>query len=189
MPKQPETTTNLPTPHGFVRSVSVSKIGDTGYAVDVGAKAADLPKIAAYLDLVSLQGLGAHIVLTRWRGKGVIVTGHFKADVTQACVVTLEPVQAHVEGDFERRFLPDAPDKDAREVRVDPEGEDPPESLGREIDLGEILVEELSLGLDPYPRKSGVAFEGEQDTVVKADNPFAVLSKLQGKGAKKRGKP
>ena len=54
--------------------------------------------------------------------------------------------------------------------------------------LGEILVEELSLGLDPYPRKAGVEFAAEQDTVAKADHPFAVLSKLQGKGAKKKGK-
>jgi len=50
------------------------------------------------------------------------------------------------------------------------------------------LVEELSLSLDPYPRKAGVAFAAEQDTVAKADKPFAVLSKLQGKAGKKKGK-
>ena len=35
-------------------------------------------------------------------------------------------------------------------------------------------------------RKAGVEYAGEQDTVAKADNPFAVLSKLQ--GPKKKGK-
>jgi uncharacterized metal-binding protein YceD (DUF177 family) len=188
MPKQTETT-DLPAAHGFVRSVPVSRISDAGITMDVAADASELPKIAAYLDLLSLQGLSAQVLFTRWHGKGVLVTGHFKADVTQACVVTLDPVEAHVEGDFERRFAPHASETETREVRVDPEGDDPAEALGREIDLGEILVEELSLGLDPYPRKAGVAFTEEQDTVAKADNPFGVLAKLQGKKAKKKGKP
>jgi uncharacterized metal-binding protein YceD (DUF177 family) len=187
MPKQIDTN-DIPDPHGFVRTVQVSKIGDGGLTIDVIASAAELPKIAAYLDLLSVQTLVAHVTLTRWHGKGVLVTGSFVADVTQSCVVTLDPVEEHVEGDFERRFLPDAAASDAREVKVDPEGDDPPEPLGREIDLGVILVEELSLGLDPYPRKAGVEFAGEQDTVAKADNPFSVLAKLQGKQAKKKGK-
>jgi len=187
MPKQTEIP-EKPALHGFVRTVPVSKINDSGLTVDVVANASELPQVAAYLDLVSLQSLTAQINLTRWRSKGVLVTGSFKADVTQACVVTLDPVEAHVEGEFERRFLPDAPQSDTREVRVDPEGEDPAEPLGREIDLSEILVEELSLGLDPYPRKAGVEFGGEQDKVAKADNPFSVLAKLQGKETKKKGK-
>jgi uncharacterized metal-binding protein YceD (DUF177 family) len=180
-------THELPAAHGFVRNVTVSKISDAGLALDVAAKVGELPRIAAYLGLLSLQALTAQVKLTRWR-KGVLVTGHFTADATQACVVTLDPVDEHVEGEFERRFLPDTPQTESREVRVDPEGEDPAEPLGREIDLGEILVEELSLGLDPYPRKAGAEYAGEQDTVAKPENPFAVLSKLQGKGARKKGK-
>jgi len=177
-----------PPEHDFVRKVLVNKIGDGGLTIDVTANDDEKAKIAAYLELISLPSLTAQVKLTRWR-KGVLVSGHFVADVVQACVVTLDPVEAHVEGDFERRFSPDAVSADAREVKVDPDGEDPPEPLGREIDLGEILVEELSLSLEPYPRKPGVEYGGEQDTVAKAPNPFAVLSKLQGKGAKKKGKP
>jgi uncharacterized metal-binding protein YceD (DUF177 family) len=187
MPKQTDAT-EIPPAHGFVRSVPVGKISDAGLMLDVVANASDLPKIAAHLDLLSLQSLRAEVSLSRWRGKGVLVAGHFKAEVTQACVVTLDPVEAHVEGAFERRFLPNAADSEAREVRVDPEGDDPAEPLGREIDVGEILVEELSLGLDPYPRKSGVEFTGEQDKVAKSDSPFSVLAKLKGKEAKKKGR-
>jgi uncharacterized metal-binding protein YceD (DUF177 family) len=186
MPKNVEMH-ELPAAHGFARNVTVNKISEAGLTLDVAAKADELPKIAAYLELLALQSLTAQVKLMRWR-KGVIVTGHFRADVTQACVVTLDPVEEHVEGEFERRFLPDSPLTESREVRVDPEGEDPAEPLGREIDLGEILVEELSLGLDPYPRAAGVEYAGEQDTVAKPANPFAVLSKLQGKGASKKGK-
>src|SRR5258706_16381352 len=124
MPKQTETS-NLPAAHGFVRSVAVSRISDAELTIEVAAKDGELQRIAGHLELQAMQLLTAHVQLTRWRGKGVIVTGHFKADVTQACVVTLDPVEAHVEGDFERRFLPRAPGTDTREVHVDPEGEDP----------------------------------------------------------------
>jgi uncharacterized metal-binding protein YceD (DUF177 family) len=186
MPKNIETP-ELPAAHGLVRTVPVNRIGEAGVAINIAVTTAELPKIAAYLDLLSLQSLTAQVEVTRWR-KGVAVSGHFVADVTQACVVTLEPVDGHVEGDFERRFLPDASDAETPEVRIDPEGEDPAEPLGRQIDLGEILVEELSLGLNPYPRAAGVAYADAQDTVAKPDNPFSVLAKLQGKGAKKKGK-
>lgn len=175
--------------HGFRRLVTASKIGEAGLAQTIEAKPAELEKIARYLDLLAVQSLTAEIALTHWRGKGVRMTGLLKADVTQACVVTLDPVAAHVEAGFERRFLPE--DKlvreqaEVHEIFVDPEGEDPAEPLGREIDLGEILVEELSLNLDPYPRKEGVAFHA--DNPPARENPFAALAKLKPKLVKKDG--
>jgi len=191
MPKQTNTP-EVPAPHGFARLVQAAKVGEGGLAVSVTPAPGNLPKIADYLELVSLQGLSGDVLLTRWRAKGVKVTGHFSADVTQSCVVTLEPVQAHIEGDFERRFLPGAEvnpnEGKIPEINLDAESEDPPEPLGREIDLGEILVEELSLALDPYPRKPGVEFAAEQETVAKPDNPFAVLAKLRGKGGRDKRK-
>ena len=175
-------------PHGFVRHVAVSKVGELGLTITVTAKPGDLAPIAAYLELESLQALRAEMQLTRWRNRGIVVSGRLIADVTQTCVVTLEPIAPHIESDFERRFLPDSDGKTPREIVVDPEGEDPAEPLGREIDLGEILVEELSLALDPYPRKAGVEFAPEQDTVGKPANPFAVLTKLKAKTAKTKPK-
>jgi hypothetical protein len=102
-------------------------------------------------------------------------------------VVTLDPLEARVEGAFERRFLPDLGETDEPDVFVEPEGEDPPESLGREIDLGEILVEELSLGLDPYPRKPGAELEtaAEGQSAPREKSPFAALAKLKPKLEKK----
>ncbi len=170
--------------HGFRRIVSVSKIGDAGWQQTVVARAEEFQGIAQYLELAGVKSLKGEIALQRWRGKGVRLTGTVIADVVQTCVVTLDPVDAHVEGTFERQFLPaeklKAAAKDETEVFVDPTAEDPPESLGHEIDLGEVLIEELALNLDPYPRKPGVAFQGDADAAVRP-NPFAVLAKLKPK--------
>lgn len=169
--------------HSFRRMISVAKIGEAGLAQTVVAKPQEFEAIASYLDLAALKALSGEFALTRWRGKGVRLTGKLVADVVQTCVVTLEPIDAHIEAEFERRFLP--PDKLEREpeedgeIVVDPTAEDPPEPLTHELDLGEILIEELALNLDPYPRKAGVEFHESQD--APRDNPFAVLAKLKPK--------
>ena len=57
--------------------------------------------------------------------------------------------------------------------------EDAPEPLvdGR-IDLGAIAIEFLMLGIDPYPRKPGVAFEPPKSDSDGA-HPFAALAALR----------
>lgn len=174
-----------PAPHGFRRLVTAAKVGESGFTQTIEAKPEEYAKIAEYLDLVAVQSLKADIQLHRWRNKGLRVTGKMTADVTQSCVVTLDPVEAKIEAEFERRFVPDDNlERDQggeHEVFVDPEGEDPPEPLGRELDLGEILVEELSLNLDPYPRKPGVEFHDDAAAARPRENPFAKLAKLRPK--------
>ena len=46
------------------------------------------------------------------------------------------------------------------------------------VDLGAYVVEDLSLAIDPFPRKPGVAFEAPEQTGELS--PFAVLAKLKG---------
>jgi len=182
--------TEPPAAHAFRRLVAVAKVGESGLAQTVEAKPGEVEKIAAYLDLVEVRSLKADVKLSRWRGKGLRIAGKLMADVTQSCVVTLDPVEAKIEAEFERRFLPDddltRDQEGEHEVFVDPEGEDPPEPLGRDVDLGEILVEELSLNLDPYPRKPGVEFHGDAANTPR-ENPFAKLAKLKPKLVDKNG--
>ena len=52
------------------------------------------------------------------------------------------------------------------------------------IELGEVLVESLSLALDPYPRKPGMVFQevsddSSADAGEPAPSPFAALAKLK----------
>jgi uncharacterized metal-binding protein YceD (DUF177 family) len=186
MSKPPRAEPIPPPEHGFRRMIAIAKVGEGGLVQKITVGPSDLPRIAAYLDLAAIEGLSAEITLTRWRARGVRVNGKIKADVVQTCVVTLDPVPAHIDAEFERRFLPvDVLPKnyaEQQEVFIDPEGEDPPEPVEREIDLGEVLIEELALTLDPYPRKAGVEFHADEAPEGKPrKNPFAVLAKLKPK--------
>lgn len=169
--------------HEFHRLVAVRKVTEGGLVQSVEAKADELTNIAQFLELDCVDTLRGDFTLNRWRAKGIRLTGRLQADVTQTCVVTLEPISSHIDAEFERKFLPDellGPRRNEADVFVDPVGDDPPELLGPDVDLGEILIEELSLNLDPYPRKNGVAFDAAAvGPDVAPQNPFAALAKLK----------
>jgi len=173
--------------HEFQRLVAVRKIGESGLVQSVEPNREERAKIAAFLDILELKRVSCEIRLTRWRARGIKAVGTLDAIAVQACVVTLEPVEETISATFERRFLPhDLMDDDEPrdDVFVDPEGEDPPEPMTAEIDLGEVVVEELALNLNPYPRKEGSALpEAGTDPVEPAqlqkEKPFAALAKLK----------
>jgi uncharacterized metal-binding protein YceD (DUF177 family) len=88
-------------------------------------------------------------------------------------------------------FMEDPDDRGNRkrgggEELVSVDEDDPPELVdeGR-IDLGELVVEQLVLALNPYPRAEGADFDAkvwgneEDDDVVSGSNPFAALKKLE----------
>ncbi len=89
------------------------------------------------------------------------------------CVVTLEPFRSEISDEVERYFLPGASEADAS-ADVDPFSDGV-------IELGEVVVESLSLALDPYPRKPGVTFEAGDATTEegKEQSPFAALASLR----------
>ena len=147
--------------------------------------------IADHLGLVSLHSLEGEAVVRSWRGRGAIVSGRFTARVVQTCVVTLNPVEASIEQSFERRYLPEdlierdaAADLRARDIEVELSSEDPPEPLSAGgIELGDAVVEELSLALDPFPRCDGAVVEQTADPDKDAKvHPFAALQQLKTQG-------
>ena len=103
-------------------------------------------------------------------------------------MVTLAPVVQKVQSAFTVSFAEGA-ETEALEVVVDlEEDQDAPESIDPDgfVDLGEILVQQLALALDDYPRAAGAEFaqrewgetSEEEDEVV---SPFAALKALKGK--------
>ncbi|MDF2117102.1 YceD family protein [Roseiarcaceae bacterium H3SJ34-1] len=146
-------------------------------------------------------------------GKFIRITGRLDSRLTQQCVVSLEPFETEISEEIDARFFeePTGPARraarDARSERTAgttgalgrktapaprklPEpvsmDEDEAEAVvdGR-IDLGALASEFLTLALDPYPRKPGVAFDA---SVVEnsVESPFSELGALKGEGRKKR---
>jgi hypothetical protein len=170
----------------FSRTILADKVGTDETVQTIKAKPDECAKLAERLDLQSLKNFSAVIRLRRIRGgKMIRVSGTLEADVVQTCVVTLDPVPAHVADEFETIFAPaHLIPATAPEVEIDAEAEDPPEPLiDNRIDLGELATQHLSLALDPYPRSPGIGFEDhiedDDESPVERSNPFLALAKLK----------
>ncbi len=152
----------------FSRLISAERIGIQETMREIAANAAERQRLAERLGLLSLDRLAATLRLQRLRGDVVRLRGRLEADVVQACVVSLEPVPARLVEDFSASYAASV-EAGGGEIVLAVEDEDPPEAMqnGR-IDLGETVVQQLAVALDPYPRSAAAAIAS-----VPADEPAA----------------
>jgi uncharacterized metal-binding protein YceD (DUF177 family) len=167
-------------------SIRIDSMPPAGRDLEVVPSAEERAAIAAQIGLVGIDRLEVKLHAVRFRG-GMRVTGTLEAEVTQASVVTLEPVAQAVREPIDRIFLPGGEKAYAgpanAEIFVDLEGDDLPDHFeGNEADLTPLIVETLALAVDLYPREPGASLD---DLGLKSDveavSPFAVLKTLKPK--------
>lgn len=182
------TTAGIQTPE-FSRSYSPERIPPEGLSETITADESERAALSQRFDLASIEALRAEFHLNLVAGGPMVrLVGRLTADVTQTCVVTLDPVAAHVEEDFELLFGPEETYRPGQEVHLDLETADPPEPFlpDGSVDVGEVVAEQLSLALDPFPRKADAEVKtpkgvelGGPDTLP--NTPFAALAGLKDK--------
>jgi uncharacterized metal-binding protein YceD (DUF177 family) len=168
----------------FTRVVEVQTDAALPRTVDIIATQNERTRIAEWLGIPEVKTLEAKVRLERWRARGVRVTGSISAQVVQSCVVTLEPVDEIVAAEFEWHFMPEVPAQAAkRDLELQLEELDVEVLESGKIDVGAIVAEELSLSLDPHPRKPDAILEpgapGAGGPKEKRENPFAALASLK----------
>jgi hypothetical protein len=99
--------------------VHVARLPQKGLPVVVDADEAQRRALAAAHGLFSVESYRAEMLVTAWKRSGVKVSGRVVADITQSCVVTLQPVAAHIDEAVEGVFLP----QDSKLARFDQNGE------------------------------------------------------------------
>lgn len=169
----------------FSRIIETPDVPDSGLRRQIAATPDERRAVAERMGLVELASFSGELdVMRRSRG-GIRVTGTLIAEFTQVCVVSLDEFSSRAELPVERTYVRhQGGTKPVDAIVIDPVVDDEPDLLiDDKIDLGELLVETMALALDPYPRKPGAEFEAPSDDVsgqdkVHADNPFAVLAKL-----------
>lgn len=181
-----------PRDNAFQRPFDTDPLPDLGREVIIEATQAERVALAAQLDIPAIAKLTASFRVRPIAKDGVRVTGEVRGEVTQTCVVSLDPIEETVVEAVDLKFLPPAAiepvklsrgdDQEGEGVDLDPDAEDPPEPLiDDRIDLGVIAAEFLALGLNPYPRKPGIAFTPPEPEEP-LPSPFAALAKLKEQG-------
>lgn len=182
----------------FTRPMHVGEVTEEGRSFEVAAKEAECAALARRFAIAGLRSLSAEGCVRRGAGRTRFqLSGRLRAEVVQICVVTLQPLDVQLDVAFEREYATDARDEwgqaeaPGAEIVLSLDNDDAPEPLeGGVLDVGEAVAQELSLALDPFPRKPGAVFDEHEDgapVAASADNssPFAALASFKN-AAKKR---
>jgi Predicted metal-binding, possibly nucleic acid-binding protein len=171
--------TGTPLQHFF----DLGDLTQAGSDVAVVAAPESLESLAEWADVDAVKAFSAAVHLKRVGQNRFALEAELSADVVQACVVTLEPVESHISRKIARELhlSPKLP-AEAGELTLSAGDDDVPETiLSLQYDLAGPLLEEFALAIDPYPRKEGAAFAPPVDSESAKESPFAVLKALKDK--------
>jgi hypothetical protein len=194
-------TLKRPSPSALLPSewflpVHVDSIPSKGKDCPIQASLEQCQAIAKRLDIQAVNSLAANVHLTLQNGGHIVyISGNFTAEITQNCVVTLQPIVSQIQDNFEAWYadhdkaIPFNRAKhtqksieDGLEIQMLEEHDDPEPLVDSQVDIGEVVIQFLSLAINPYPR-----VEGTEEAVmapvktVSSDgtgtrpNPFAAL--------------
>jgi uncharacterized metal-binding protein YceD (DUF177 family) len=147
----------------------------------IAAEGPALARIAQAVKVDAVNSLEATLEISPWLD-GAQIHGRWSAQVTQTCGVTLEPFDSALAGDFTVRAVPIGSPALGLEIdhdlELDPEADDPPDAIDDGVlHLGAYVVEDLSLMVDPFPRRPGAVFTAPSG--AGEPSPFAVLAQLK----------
>lgn len=180
--------------HPWSFPVAVAQLPEAGLHQILEPTPAQRDLIAAAAGVNAVTHVKATIEVAPSVGGRINVTGRVQARVGQTCVVTLDPIESDVDEAIDAVFAPPSQiPVSAKSIQKD-EGEtfeipnQPEPIVNGVIDLGQLALEFLVLGIDPYPRKAGVAFSPPQTPEDPDEHPFAALKALKEQPNPTKGK-
>lgn len=187
----PKSYTHIPEAEwSFV--VNIEDVGAEPKTYSFTASAQQRADMARRFAIPSIEKASASVTLQRAGGGVIHAMGTVRADLTQSCVISLAPVSASVEDEFEGwygdknkavSFARAKNDREAKKTNMESEileeSVDPEPIIGGKIDIGELATQYLSLALDPYPQAEGAArafgVKTENETAGTRKSPFEAL--------------
>ncbi len=160
----------------FSREIDLGALPESGKRFSFEATKEERAAVARRLGVPAVAALRgeARVAATRSR---IDVEGRIDATLVRECVASLEHVEETVADAFKVEFL-------RREPEAAPDADDDawldaPEVWEHEqLDVGELLVQQVSLAMDPFPRKEGAASLADQFGSEEEQTSFAsVLAK------------
>lgn len=155
--------------------------------------------ICERFNISDIKNFQAEVELRRQNdGCTIVAEGYVKAKIVQPCVITLEPVEEKLREEFTAYYLDernvssfsnaqrqkDESDPDEGGIpheREMPDAHEEPEVIRNgKLDLGELIVQSLGLGVNPYPRSKKAETRDTDEPVYKdkEENAFSVLKDL-----------
>lgn len=159
------------------------EIPDAGLSVERSATADERVALAKALDVLAVESLTVRYKIKALAGQRYQAEGEIRAALSQACVVTLEPVACRLSEQFDVEYVPpgEAP-QEPDELSSDEPADGPHTEaiVNGEIRVGQTVLEELLSAIDPYPKAAGAAFDWSDPKSADGGlSPFAKLAQLK----------
>jgi uncharacterized metal-binding protein YceD (DUF177 family) len=176
----------------FSRLVRVDALPREGHVVAIEATPTEREQLASLYRLPAIAALTATLRVDSSGRGGARVTGIVHGELTQLCVVSLEPFPALVDEDVDVRFAPQtAASSRSRSTAAEEalafslaDEDEPDHVIDGKIDLGALTAEFFALGLDPYPRKPDAVFDEARTNSEPMKSPFGSLAERDKPGRK-----
>ena len=154
----------------FSYEIEVGDLGKQGKVFRLAANEEERARIAVRLGVPAVWKLEGELRVSATKS-AIRVEGALEAELTRECVASLEEMQETVSETFDIDFLREAPETESLEEDIDA----PEVHEGDRLDLGELLVQQLALAMDPFPRKQGAQSLAEAYAPKETVSPFAAL--------------
>ncbi|MFN0263442.1 YceD family protein [Tepidamorphus sp. 3E244] len=166
----------------FEARLNAQKISREGEDIAFEADEDARKELVETLELPGVSAVSAKLEIRRGPYRGWRVTGTILADLSQVCVVSLEPFDVKVETELAVNFVPENEFESIAAHAEDEEAEDIEPFENGDIPIGALIRDTISLSLDPYPRKPGVELPEGFGDEEKTPSPFAALQQLKDRG-------
>ena len=151
------------------------------YEFNLGCSENSLRDLIEELNLLEAKKASINGTLQLRTEKQILLKCTVRAKLIQACSLTLEPVVTTISKKILRTFSvgSNINARSKKSVFELNEKSFDNDTIINEINLGEVLMETISLELPDYPKKTGASINLTQRENIITEGPFSILSKLK----------
>ena len=139
----------------------------------------DCQVIAERFGFLDIHSVSVALSVKMVAKNSFVVKGSVGAHVTQACVMTAEPVSETISLQIEDRYVPEIDDVVDQEIEIDVTAVDVELLEDGLIPLGELVQQTIALGVDNHPRLENAPEQYLSGPEITPENPFQKLSELK----------
>ena len=168
--------------YNFTHIVSLDQLKrEIEYEFDLSCSKDDLNQLTDKLNVLEAKKACINGTLKLRSATQIFLKGRVTAKLIQPCSLTLEPIITNISKKVLRTFTvkteKNIPIKKSTFELTKKSFDD--DIILDEINLGEVLMETISLETPDYPKKSGASLRVSPRSNSTPDNPFSILSKLK----------
>ena len=168
--------------HNFSHIVSLKQLKrEIEYEFNLVCSNDGLSELAHKLNVLAAKKASISGTLKLQTEKQVFLNGKVTAKLIQPCSLTLEPIVTNISKKIRRIFSIES-NKNSSIKKSTFELNDKSfdhDVIMDEINLGEVLMETISLETPDYPKRFGASLRVTPVSSTNSNNPFSILTKLK----------